>query len=194
MPSPMKVPLQDWISEQVVRDEMLLKGAFGDQMSTLRDVLGGVLSAGLTYEQLKKEAIAHVISTHRSKSIILPVVEYHRPDLDLRCIVRNNFYSWKLTVLSGKAIDLDFDGLFHTTPPIEPDYTGDPLASVYFEGFPRKLVRGYYCANHSEWSAEIWSEHDLYTTLFMIMRSFGTIKALRWNTREAHRRELGLDP
>lgn len=184
--------LQEWISSQVVADEMRWKGAFGAQMMFLRDSLRPLIGAGLSYQ--KKQHIAHVISTHRSKSIILPVVEYRRPDLGIRFVVRENFYNWKLSVISKEAVDADFSGLFPTTPPVDPSYTGNALSSVYFEGFPAALIFDYYetapVYARKQWSAEIWGDQPMWTTVFLIMRSLGAVKPHAWNTRETHRAEM----
>lgn len=184
--------LQEWISSQVVADEMRWKGAFGAQMMFMRDTLRPLIGAGLSWR--KKQHIAHVISTHRSKSIVLPVVEYRRPDLGLRFVVRENFYNWKLSVVSKEPIDADFDGLFRTTPPIDREYTGNPLSPVYFEGFPAALIFDYHHHPGStiptQWSAEIWGDQPMWTTIFLIMRSLGVLKPGEWHTRETHRAEM----
>ena len=88
------VPIQEWISQQLVEDEMLWKGAFSSQMVFLRDELQSLVSAGLSWRKRKEAEVARVISTHTSKSIVLPVVEFARPDLGVRFIVRNNFHEW----------------------------------------------------------------------------------------------------
>jgi hypothetical protein len=185
-------PLQAWISEQTVGDEMLWKGPWGRQVEFIRDDLRTLIGVGLDYED--KNLLGRVISTHTSKSIVLPVVEFERKDLGLRLIFRNNFHNWKMSVISQKtAIVANFDGLFHTTPPIEPDYTGDPLASVYFEGFPRDLIFGYYARSNTRWLAEIDGNHTLWTTVFLIMRALGAVKLCGWHTRESHRAELDAE-
>lgn len=186
------MPLPQWIEGNPVRDEMLWKGAAGHQIRFVRDSLLPVFGAGLAYEQAK-DAIS-VISTHRSKSIELPVYQLERPDRDLRVVLRNNFYNWKMSVLSDTPVQADFDGLFHTTPPVEPDYTGDELHPVYFEGFPRDLIFPYYSQTDGrQWSAEIQTDEALWTSMFLMMRALGDVKPLTWHTRESHRRELGLD-
>jgi len=181
--------LQKWITAQTVGDEMLWKGAFGSQVGFVRDTIVSLFGWGLHYEA--KDEIPDVISTHRSKSIILPVYELTRKDLGLRLIMRDNFYNWKLSVISEKPVIADFTGLFHTTPPVEPDYTGDPLHQVYFEGFPKELIFGYYePSDKKKWSAEISGNYGLYTTIFLILRSFGVIAPHEWHTRESHKLEL----
>lgn len=180
------IPLQEWISAQLV-DEMLWKGAFGHQMQFIRDTLQSLVSAGLSWHQRKDAQVARVISTHTSKSICLPVVELARPDLGVRFIVRDNFHNWKLTVLSEKPIEADFGPLFFTKPPPEPDYTGDHLHSVYFEGFPHDLVRGYWSQNKREWSAELYSDYSLWTVVHMCMRALGALPDQQYNTRDCGR-------
>lgn len=180
--------LQKWISAQIVDDEMLWKGAFGNQMSFIRDRLVPLMGAGLIYHE--KQEIADVISTHTSKSIALPVVEVVRDDLGLRFTMRENFFNWKLSVLSEKPIEADFTGLFHTTPPIDKSYTGDPLAGVYFEGFPKDRIYRYYEDDKRKFSAEIWGDQPMWTAVLLIMRSVGAIKPFMWHTRETHQKEM----
>jgi len=187
----MREPLQAWISAQLVPDEMLWKGSWGRQVQYVRDTLVSLVAAGLYYED--RQDIAWVISTHRSKSIILPVYQLERPDLGLTLILRDNFYNWKLSVISREPITADFSGLFHTTPPIDPKYTGDSLHPVYFEGFPEDLIFGYYEANKQKFSAEIWSNEYLYTTLFLLMRQLGAIKPAVWHTEASHKAMLDAE-
>lgn len=185
------VPLQEWAEAHTVGDEMLWKGSFVHQIMFVRDRLVPVFGAGLSYEQ--RQAVPTVISTHRSKSIELPVYQLSRPDQDLRVILRDNFYDWKMSVLSETPIQPVFSGLFHTTPPIEPEYTGNPLSPVYFEGFPQDLIFPYYSQTDGRrWSAEIQGDEALWTSVFLMMRSLGQVKPLEWHTKERHRRELGL--
>jgi hypothetical protein len=184
-----KQPLQGWVAKQVVGDEMLWKGAFGEQIEDMRG-LHRMFSVGMEYDDAKN-AVAYVVSEHRSKSITLPVVTLERPDLGIVAIVRNNFYNWKLSVISNTHIDDPvFPYLFHTQPPIEPDYTGNPLADCYFEGFPRDLIFGYHCENMKAWSAEIHGICTLKHVLFLCLKAVGAVRPLVWNTKVEHRAKL----
>lgn len=202
----MRVPLQKWMSEQTIDDDMLWKGAWGKQAIWVRDSLKYLVARGMTQEEynlkgfeLRTEpCMVNVISTHTSKSIVLPVYEFERLDsltrsdgIDLKLVLRNNFYDWKLSVLSSRPIDADFSGLFHTSPPIAPEYTGNELSPVYFEGFPPELVFGYYeTTDKRRWSAAIGSNESLYTTIFLIMRALGQIEPHAWHTETTHRAAL----
>ena len=169
-----KTNLQDWFMSNRASEEMIYKKASENQIMFVRDNLSCLVTG--------KSNNVFVISTHTSKSIKLPVYSLEREGLQI--ILRNNFYNWKMSVISKQFIELDFSGLFHTSPPIDPDYTGDSLASCYFEGFPEKLIFGYYdLSNHKKWSAEISSNYELWTVLFVVLHKTGGIKALKWSIR-----------
>lgn len=184
--------LQRWLNNNTVHDEMLWKGPAGHQFTFVRDILVYLVGVGLHHEE--KQLIPSVISTHRSKSITLPVYKLERKDLGLVLILRDNFYNWKLSVISEKAVEADFSGLFQTSPPVDPEYTGDSLHEVYFEGFPKELIFGYYdSGDKKKWSAEIHGDHTLYTVVFLIMRTLGAVKPLQSHTQESHRKKLDED-
>lgn len=183
--------LQKWINEQTVGDEMLWKGSFGHQVVFMRDTIGRLVTRGIRIDEAQD--LCTVISTHRSKSITLPVVQIVRPDLGLTLVMRDNFYNWKLSVISEKPIVAPFEYLFHTTPPVEPDYTGNPLNAVYFEGFPREMVFNYYSKDNRKFSAEIGSDETFYMVIFEIMKSLGAIEPKKWLTRIEHKAQLDKD-
>jgi hypothetical protein len=180
--------LQEWAMAHKPDEDLLYKSGYWRQIIWVRDDLCGLVSRGMKGPRIK----ARVISTHGSKSVGLPVYELERPDLGIRLILRDNFYNWKLTVMSALPIVADFSGLFHTTPPVEPKYTGNPLSSCYFEGFPEELVFGYYePSDKRHWSAEInGGDQVLWAVVFLIMKSLGAAKPFRWHTRESHALEL----
>jgi hypothetical protein len=171
----MKQILQEWFNEQNVSDEMCWKLRFVNQIMFVRDKIGGLV----TRERDK----VFVISTHTSKSIRLPVYFMERNGLQIA--LRDNFHNWKMSVISDRPIMANFDGIFHTTPPLDPDYTGNPLNSVYFEGFPKDLIFGYYWeSDKKKWSAEIHSDYLLYTSIFLILQARWEIEPLAWSVRE----------
>lgn len=176
--------LQAWISAHsaVEGSEYYRKPAINQAMA-VRDVIAPRIGSK-----------ASVIAEHRSKSVQLPVYSIDREDIGLRFVLRNNFYNWKMSVISREPIEADFGDLFHTTPPVEPEYTGNPLSPVYFEGFPRELCFGYYEQDRAKFSAEIWGgDCRLYAAVFLIMQARGAIQPLRWRTRESHRIELEVE-
>jgi hypothetical protein len=177
------VPLAEWIPLQQAStdDELFYKAASLHQMNFVRDELARLVG----WRQSPEQVTVNVIASHTSKSVRLPVYDLCRPD-GLRFVLRENFYNWKLSVISTEPVIADFTGLFHTTPPVDRDYTGDPLAPVYFEGFPRELVFGYYEPSDKRcFSAELWGGNEaLWTALFLILRARGVVKPHEWSVRK----------
>jgi len=179
--------LRQWMQIKTPGDAKLWREAAHDQFRFF-DRLTSLVTADLPCDTeaalAARDDVAQVIGTHRSKSIELPVVQWARPDLGLTLTMRNNFHDYKLSVRSELPInDPAFPALFHTTPPPDPEYTGDPLSSVYFEGFPPTLVYGYQSADHRRWSAEIYGEHAAYMVVFLCMRAVGAVRDLSWPQR-----------
>ena len=178
--------LDPWRYEHIIKDEMLWKKAAQNQMMFVHDKLNGLMQNSLETED---RTDVEVISTHTSKSILLPV--YHLQRGDLHIILRENFYNWKMSVLNPNFVLANFDGLFYTTPPIDPDYTGDELSSVYFEGFPKDLIFGYYEeSDKSHFSAHIVNDQMMWTTLYLILKDQGYVTPREWTTKEKSRAEM----
>jgi hypothetical protein len=144
------------------------------QVAFIRSDIAALMGIGMDY-QLRRDQLIHIVGEHRSCSIVLPVFELYRPDWGLRLILRNNFYNWKLTVLSEQPIVADLSRLCFVTPPLDPEYTGNELADCYFEGFPKELIRSYYTENIREWSAEIQNNCQLWTVVYLLLVSLDRI-------------------
>jgi len=173
---------------------MIWKSAARAQVGRF-EALAQIVGVGIGERHERVLVGAFVIATHRSKSIDLPVVRFERPDLGVAFVLRDNFYNWKLSVLTERPIvDDGFQYLFNTTPPPEPDYTGDPLRDCYFEGFPSRLVFGYYGDGHNtRWSAEIHGDDAVWTTLFLCMKHVGGLARHAFHTRATHRAKLDAE-
>lgn len=186
--------LKQWLEANPVPEKMLWRGAAENQFHFVHNPLLGVAGAGLpcdTPEDIENfYAVCKVIGTHRSKSITLPVYSLERPDVGVRFVMRDNFYNWKVSVVSEKPIQVDLTGLCYTAPPREPDYTGDHLHPVYCEGFPSDLVFGYYEQNQARWTMELYGEMSVFTAVFLVMRALGAIKPLVYRTKAEHDAEL----
>jgi hypothetical protein len=182
-------PLQIWFDNwraEYDSSTLYFKNAASEQIMFVRDVLAPLFWAGVPYSELASEGeprgdckiTGFVIGEHRSKSVRLPVYLLERTDLGLQFVMRGNFHDWKLSVTSERPIESDlFPYLFHTTPPIDPEYTGNELASVYFEGFPEDRIFGYHYDNHRRWSACL-NQRNLWTVIFLCMHSAGAIRPL----------------
>jgi len=186
------VSLQRWVDSHPVRDEMLWKGGAEGQIAFVRQALLPVFASGLKFDNFEDyRNMLTVIGSHTSKSIKLPVFQLSRPDRNLQIVLRNNFMDWKMSVISEAPIDADFTGLFHTTPPVDPDYTGDSLHEVYFEGFPKDRIFGYYAdSDRKKWSAEMQHDEEVYAAVFLTMRALGQVKPLEWGMSKEFKAKL----
>jgi hypothetical protein len=171
------------------------------QVHFVRDTIATLVWSGVLYDNRPSEPpprsdcreTAWVIGEHRSKSVRLPVYSLERPDLGIRFVLRDNFHDWKLSVASELPIESDlFPYLFHASPPIEPEYTGNEFSSVYFEGFPEELVFGYHATDQRRWSASLGAQ-ALWTVVLICMRTVGAVKPKQWHTQASFRAYLDAE-
>jgi hypothetical protein len=149
------IALQTWIKDDLPKDDMLWKGSCEQQLLFVRDVLTNVLFS--TYEESDKYPIM-VISTHRSKSIVLPVYQVTLPN-GLVATMRDNFHDWKVSISSPQELRLNPNRLFKPQAAI---------SHCYFEGFPDDLIYGSYDSNHKQFSVELFSKYTLYCFFWQI--------------------------
>lgn len=170
--------LQDWMNENQ---------SYPAQALFVRDRIAALFCSGLSPENGDHlnvfKNVVQVISTHRSHSVSLPVYSLTREDIGLRIVLRNNGYNWKLSVISDKPITADLTTLFHTKPPTKAqrDWSGDDIASCYFEGFPEDLIFRYMSQNSKKFSACISGDNELWTTLFLILSSLGIVQPRKYS-------------
>lgn len=144
-------PFNTWLDKNKIPKNMIWKKPAEIQFHFVTEVLARLIAP--TYEDWIDKT-AFIVNEHRSKSIDLPVYLLKRNEISF--FLRDNFFNWKLSVISKSPIEVDFTGLFRTTPPIDPNYTGNPLSSVYFEEFIDDWIFGYYeKSDKMKWSAEI---------------------------------------
>ncbi len=101
-----------------------------------------------------------VISEHTSKSIKLPVFMLENKAIGMKIIMRDNFYNYKVSVISEKPFIADLAYYGHTSPPLKGG--AEYLHPAYFEGFPPEYIFSYYdLSDKMKWSIEINSETEL---------------------------------
>ena len=99
-----------------------------------------------------------VISTHRSKSVLLPVMEINLKSVGVKLVFRDNFYNWNVTVESEKDIECDFRGTF----------TDESYHYCFCEGFPSDRIYGMYKDNHKKFTCCINSDYELFTFMWLL--------------------------
>ena len=150
-------PIQDWAMQNEPSKEMGWYDGYWNQICFVRDQIGNLLFSG-EWEAAREKIT--VISTHVSKSIVLPV--YHidlRNNYGVEIVMRNNFYDWKISIKSLIHINTDFMNLFKED---------SPISSLYCEGMPEDKVYGMYKHNKNEFTVEIYDQYQLYTFMWLL--------------------------
>ncbi|MFB5622471.1 MAG: hypothetical protein ACE5RH_00580 [Nitrosarchaeum sp.] len=149
--------LQEWINHNEPKNEMLWKDAFYDQVLFIRDKIPSIFATSYEEYELIKNNI-EVISTHTSKSILLPVYNIILPN-KISFTIRYNFYNWKVSVISPIELECDFGNICN----IEENIDG-----VYCEGFKNEWVFNSFLQNKKQFTIEIYDKYRLYTFLWII--------------------------
>jgi hypothetical protein len=154
----MRQPLQEWFNENQPDEDLIYRKGLDRQVFFVRDTLPSALCANREeYEQ--GEWV--VISTHRSKSVVLPVFQIKLP-IGLTITMRDNFYDWKVSVSARAPLCFDVMGLFDPSRELHP---------VYFEGFPREIIYGSYESDPSRFSVELRNDYLVFTLLWIVART-----------------------
>lgn len=99
-----------------------------------------------------------VISTHKSKSVLLPVFELNLESVGVKLVLRNNFYDWNVSVESEKEIFCDFKGLI----------TEASYADCYCQGFPKNRIYGQYEEDRKRFTVCLSDDYKLYTFMWIL--------------------------
>lgn len=139
------VVLQDWINERLeeTKDDERPNDLGVDQAIFIRDCIHPLLENN--YDNRKLNPLM-AVSHHQSKSVVLPVVRFASVTRGLEVWMRCNFYDWKFSVQSQRAIPDVFHRLF--TKSFE-------VAAVHCEGFKPEWVFGPYELDQSKFTIEI---------------------------------------
>jgi hypothetical protein len=156
--SHLPVDVTAWVRVNKPNDNLIYKDGLAEQVCFVRDTLGGRLLGN--YFESERNPIM-VISTHTSKSVLLPVYQITLPKHGIEIILRYNFYDWKISIASEEPIECDFMGLFDEK---------QRIPAIYCEGFPYDKVYGSYAENHSKFTFEIGTNYDLYTLMFLLKK------------------------
>lgn len=174
--------LQIWANENVPGDEMHFKRGYWDQIMFVRDILGHLFDLAGKDEVEEFKNIAHilspeqkarhrgpdkviqVVSTHRSKSVVLPVFELKTERFTMR--LRYNFYDWKVSY-DGPLFEDVFQQLIGQKR----------VPAIYCEGFKEEWVFGPFddCLREDsgriKFTAEIYDRYELYALCRVIRKA-----------------------
>ena len=164
----MRKNLNDWWLNNIPDENLIYKDGLKKQCSFVRDKLMrdmflGIATDYFEYKTFSDERSAifesfvpYVVGTHRSKSVLLPVMEMDLSKIGLKIVLRYNFYDWCISVESENNIECDFMGLI----------TDD---RGYFEGFPTdRIYENYTSWNKKNFSLVLNNDYEVYTFMFLL--------------------------
>ena len=155
--------LLHWMRKQEIGDEMNWKKAAIHQEIFIRDTI----CTNLLHTH------SFVVSSHVSKSILLPVYAFLMQN-GVKVICRENFYGWKLSVELPKKRPIT-DILPKDI--ITEGYKSD-ISNCYFEGFKDEWVYPGYDPDdvkQTKFSIGIYSDYDFYVAMYMLKHLYGDI-------------------
>lgn len=143
--------LLEFMRENDLDDKLLWKKAADRQMIFVRDDIG---------EHLTKSPI-FVVSTHMSKSCLLPVYAFRLTN-GIEFIMRENFYGWVVSIRSPFTIE-KLPNFCHGDK--NEDGTND-IHEVYCEGFNKSWVYTFKNENFNYSTFRVHSDYDLYVLIY----------------------------
>lgn len=162
--------LESWKKKNFPPKNLAHHKGFFQQINFVLDHIPNIFCEN--YEDFVKirEKDLLVISTHGSKSVTLPVYQFTLKNGTV-IIMRNNFYDWKLSVISPVAIEADFMGIFNPET---------AQIALNCEGFPEQYVFGSFNANQKQFTIELANDYALYTFLWtFVYKVLGLNKLLK---------------
>lgn len=155
-----KQPLSVWIANNQPKKQMFYVGACGEQFAFIAKLQSILFSDPRTADRCTA-----IIGMHGSKSIDLPVVEFQLPNV--RLVMRDNFYDWKVSVQIDEPIDVDVVG----TSFIELFDPTQEHSSCYCEGFSEHDVFGSFDSDRRRFTVSIGNNDNL-TKFVTILRNY----------------------
>lgn len=164
----MKERLNDWWSNNEPDENLIYKDGLREQCLFVRDTLMLNMFIDIATDYLKYNVfsdelraifeyfVPYVIGTHRSKSVLLPVMEMDLSKIGLKIVLRYNFYDWCISVESENEINCDFMELVTNE-------------KGYFEGFPKDRIYDIYSSqNNKNFSVVLNNKYEVYVFMFLL--------------------------
>ena len=145
--------LTDWFKENQPNEELKWSGQDECQVYFIMHTIQAILANSAAEYSSLQNAIS-VLSTHSSKGVKLPVYDFTWKDI--RFILRNNFYDWKVSVILPDDVDWtqkEWKNLFRKD---------ERIFYGYCQGFPEDIVFGSFLDNPKKFTIELSGDADLF--------------------------------
>lgn len=147
--------LIEFMKENELDEKLNFKKAAEKQMAFVRDKIG----MHLTHSPI------FVLSTHMSKSCLLPVYGLKLTN-GIEIIMRENFYGWVISIRSPFIIE-KLPKFCYGDYLCKSDYSAD-IATCYCEGFNDSWVYKFKNENFNYSTFRVYEDYDLYTLIYLL--------------------------
>ncbi len=152
--------LQEWAGKNKPADDLIYKKGYWDQIVFIRDELRYLFYTKKGDSEFLQNNTT-VVSTHMSKSVLLPVFKVVLTN-GINLIMRYNFHNWKVSIISEFDVNCDFTKLFNYE---------DKVHGVYCEGFEDDWVYESYSQNKKNFTIELRSGYYYLFTFLWILKA-----------------------
>lgn len=150
--------LIEFMRENELDEKLIYKKAAENQMIFVRDKIGMHLTKSPIF----------VLSTHMSKSCLLPVYGFKLTN-GIEFIMRENFYGWVVSIRSPFTIE-KLPDFCHGDK--NDDGTND-IHECYCEGFHKSWVYAFANENFKYSTFRVHEDYDLYTLIYVLNKLDG---------------------
>lgn len=166
------VSISKWMQNNQPDDGLIYKNGVAEQAMFGRDILAPMFIGREYYESEdgkyirdseREEPKALVVGTHRSKSVLLPVIGLNAFSGNLQLIWRNNFHVQPLSIISSLPLDIDISGI---------TYLGEDVNEIYCNGFPSGTVKPKYITGTFGFTIDCSSTYEVFTIALIARRYF----------------------
>lgn len=155
----MPIDVTTWVRVNKPDDKLIYKDGQGNQVCMIRDTIMREMFYEGEYDSKRYDEFQpKVISTHHSKSVLLPVMEINLQKYGVTLTLRNNFYNWNISIESEQEVIFDHKGMINDE---SYDY-------CFCEGFPINKIFGKYKDNKNQFTICIGDNYKLYTFMFLL--------------------------
>ena len=153
------VDVTTWIRVNTPDDKLICKDGQGKQVVFIRDtIVRHMFYEGEWDSKRYDEFQPKVISTHMSKSVLLPVMEIYLKEYGILLTLRNNFYNWNISVESEHEVIFDHKGTINY----------ELYGYCYCEGFPKNKIFGKYVDDKRKFTVCIDDDYNLYVFMYLL--------------------------
>ena len=148
--------INTWVEINKPKEDLIFAKSFFNHINFVCDTLYTMI---IPNSEERKNNQPMVISTIKSNSIKLPVIQIKLENCGIEIVLSYDFYNWKVSIKSKSPISIESTTFLNQE---------EEIILNYPNGFPKDKIYNSYKNNHSKFTIEIYSHYDLYILFYII--------------------------